>query len=222
MLYRFRVSPLSEDPSKFALQLPFAVLFDNLITVLWAIYSKNSKNQIGINQIQWALEFLKCMKEGYSYPASIGKIVHEIEEQLIKMYAKVGGKLHEIKIKQEMGEKQLETNSQNLEEERVMLCLSFNENDIMNKLDSIKLTIDSVTGEAKFLKELNALGRRKNKGAEDCKVDNKSSKTRLIGELQKILNKITEEGPKTEVEKLLKGLKVQNSNTAGTKQSSNN
>lgn len=45
---------------------------------------------LGINQMQWALEFLKCLKEDYSYPESIRKIVNDLEIQLIDLYAKVG------------------------------------------------------------------------------------------------------------------------------------
>jgi len=44
---------------------------------------------IGINQIQWALEFLKCLKVDYNYPESIGKIVKTIEKVMIELYSKI-------------------------------------------------------------------------------------------------------------------------------------
>jgi hypothetical protein len=44
----------------------------------------------GVNQLQWALEFLKCMKVDYDYPKSINNVVTELEEQLIRLYAKIG------------------------------------------------------------------------------------------------------------------------------------
>lgn len=43
VLYHFRTSPTPSRGKKYALQLPFALLFDNLITVLWAVYGKNPK-----------------------------------------------------------------------------------------------------------------------------------------------------------------------------------
>lgn len=68
----------------------------------------------GINQIQWALELMKCMRVDFSYPEGIGKIVIVLEKQLLELYAKVGEKLEEIKEKQEQGEKEEaeENNSQ--------------------------------------------------------------------------------------------------------------
>lgn len=58
----------------------------------------------GINQIQWALELMKCMRVDFSYPEGIGKIVIVLEKQLLELYAKVGEKLEEIKEKQEKQE----------------------------------------------------------------------------------------------------------------------
>lgn len=139
MLYQFRVT--HGNDKTFALQQPFATLFDNLIAVLWSVYGKKSTIQIGtqqtvhsvvintntvayhiygelilfnfpgINQLQWALEFLKCMKVDYNYPASIVKIVNELEERLIKLYAKVGEKIQDDIRKKEM--KQYETGKEN-------------------------------------------------------------------------------------------------------------
>lgn len=56
----------------------------------------------GVNQLQWALEFLRCMKVDYGYPDSIAKIVGELEEQLISLYAKVGEKMQENKRKKDL------------------------------------------------------------------------------------------------------------------------
>lgn len=47
MLYNFRVSPKTGNEKEFTLQQPFATLFDNLITVLWSVFSKNTNIQIG-------------------------------------------------------------------------------------------------------------------------------------------------------------------------------
>lgn len=46
----------------------------------------------------------------------------------------------------------------------------------MKKLIDLKLTIDPVTGEAKYLNELNALGRRKPK--DPCPKEKKASKSK--------------------------------------------
>lgn len=50
---------------------------------------------VGVNQLKWALEFMKCMKSDYGYPQSIERIVGELEDQLIELYAMIGIKLHE-------------------------------------------------------------------------------------------------------------------------------
>lgn len=50
---------------------------------------------VGVNQLQWALEFMKCMKSDYGYPQSIERIVGELEDQLIELYAMIGLKLYE-------------------------------------------------------------------------------------------------------------------------------
>lgn len=47
MLYYFRVPPIGDMNKGFSLQQPFAVLFDNLIAVLWSIYGKDSKIKVG-------------------------------------------------------------------------------------------------------------------------------------------------------------------------------
>jgi len=57
---------------------------------------------------------------------------------------------------------------------------SFNEEDIMGKLDVIKLTLDPVSGEAKYLKELNSLGKRKQKPHDPCAKDKKQTKSMRI------------------------------------------
>lgn len=54
-------------------------------------------------------------------------------------------------------------------------CVSLNEKDLMDKLKKVSMPIDPTTGEPKYLKELNSLGKRKK--ADECKVDNKSSKS---------------------------------------------
>lgn len=56
----------------------------------------------GVNQLQWALEFLRCMKVDYGYPETIEKIVNELEEKLITLYAKVGEKIQEKKRKKDL------------------------------------------------------------------------------------------------------------------------
>jgi len=59
---------------------------------------------IGINQIQWALEFLRCLKVDYSYPESIGKIVKTLEKNMIELYSKI----NEIQYKKKMQELSVE------------------------------------------------------------------------------------------------------------------
>lgn len=44
---------------------------------------------------------------------------------------------------------------------------SFNEDDIMGKLKKINMIIDPASGEPKFLKDLNSMGKRKK--IDDCK-----------------------------------------------------
>ncbi|VVC25304.1 Hypothetical protein CINCED_3A012407 [Cinara cedri] len=213
VLYSFRVPPQNRDSSKFALQLPFATLFDNLIAVLWSVYGKDPTIRSGINQVQWALEYMKCMKLDYSYPESIRSIIYVLEKQLMELYAQVGEKLYQSK-KQELDKNTKDENehtSQNLEEKKAAIpCVSFNEKDIMDKLKNMNLSIDPKTGEAKNIKELNSLGRRKTiVGDEKCKIAPKSSETYLIGKLQKILSNTMEEETKTNVEEIIKNLKVQ-------------
>lgn len=68
------------------------------------------------------------------------------------------------------------------EEKSVLINLeSFNEKDIMGKLNTMHITIDSTTGEAKHLKDLNSLGRRKPvPGDAKCKADNENSKSNIL------------------------------------------
>lgn len=47
----------------------------------------------------------------------------------------------------------------------------------MGKLGVIKLTLDPVSGEAKYLKELNSLGKRKQKPQDPCANDKKQTKS---------------------------------------------
>ncbi|XP_050426978.1 uncharacterized protein LOC126837198 [Adelges cooleyi] len=212
VLYHFRVQPKTTGKT-YALQQPFATLWDNLITVLWSVYGKGSKNiQIGITQLQWALEFMKCMKVDYGYPESIEKIVNELEDQLIALYAKVGQKLHEIKEKKAQEEKARKENEENngAKEEATDEYISYNEKDIMGKLEGMKMPLDPETGEIKYLTTLNALGKRKSK-LDECndKKDSKNSlsKDYMIGALKKVLAKPADDA-KNEVEELIKQLEV--------------
>lgn len=56
------------------------------------------------------------MKVDYGYPESIEKIVGELEEQLISLYAKVGEKMQENKRKKDLEEieKEKEKDEKNL------------------------------------------------------------------------------------------------------------
>lgn len=56
--------------------------------------------------------------------------------------------------------------------------MSYNEKDILDKLETVKLPIDPETGEPKYLKELDQLGKRKNKHVYKKPVDNKASKSK--------------------------------------------
>ncbi|VVC45954.1 Hypothetical protein CINCED_3A017099 [Cinara cedri] len=197
----------------YALQQPFATLFDNLITVLWVVYNKKSTLKIGINQLQWALEFMRSMKVEYGYPECIGKIVSEFEDQLIMLYSMVGKKIDENNQKNEVeiSEKNVNDKSSKsfgIENAPVNGYMSYNEEDIMNKLDTIKIVIDPVTRKSKYLNELNSLGKRKER-PDRCAAEQKSSKNSMIDALEKLLKKTTYADTKTGVKELIKELKVE-------------
>ncbi|XP_050526569.1 uncharacterized protein LOC126897201 [Daktulosphaira vitifoliae] len=210
VVYKFRVQPKTRGKT-YALQQPFATLWDNLITVLWSVYSKERKIQIGITQLQWALEFMKCMKVDHGYPESIEKIVGELEDHLIGLYAKVGQKLQDIKEKKAQKEKQQKETDEN-EQDYVVTddCNSYNEMDIMKKIENLKLPIDSETGEVKYLSALNSLGKKKTRN-DDCTSDRKDLKNSLnneyvIDKLKKALSKTTDDAKNAAVEDLIKQL----------------
>lgn len=56
------------------------------------------------------MELLKCFKANYGYPATIDRIVSELQDQLIELYAMIGIKLRENdeKLNQEKAIKLLE------------------------------------------------------------------------------------------------------------------
>lgn len=60
---------------------------------------------LGINQLQWALEFMKCMKTDYTYPTSMGNIVKDLEIQMIQLYSQVAEKLQNIQLEKEKNER---------------------------------------------------------------------------------------------------------------------
>lgn len=51
------------------------------------------------------------MKQDYSYPECVGQVVRDLETQLIKLYAKIGEKLLEMKTKQKNEENNVEEKS---------------------------------------------------------------------------------------------------------------
>lgn len=55
---------------------------------------------------------------------------------------------------------------------------SYNESEVMKKLGVLKVPLDPSTGEAKYLRELNLLGRRKSKNQNKCANIKKSSKSK--------------------------------------------
>jgi len=55
---------------------------------------------LGINQIQWALEFMKCLKVDYNYPESIGKIVKMLETIMIELYSKINAIQYKLKMEE--------------------------------------------------------------------------------------------------------------------------
>jgi hypothetical protein len=69
---------------------------------------------IGINQLRWALELLKCFRVDYRYPDSIVKIVKDLEKQIIELYAKLGGMLQKMKAQREL-EEEKEIESEDVE-----------------------------------------------------------------------------------------------------------
>lgn len=55
---------------------------------------------------------------------------------------------------------------------------SYNDSDIMKKLGILKVPLDPSTGEAKYLRELNLLGRKKFNNEDKCAKSKKSSKSK--------------------------------------------
>ncbi|KAL4135353.1 hypothetical protein QTP88_006968 [Uroleucon formosanum] len=219
-IYSFRVAPVRGNIKQSALQLPFSILFDNLIAVLWSIYNKETQMRSGINQIQWALEFLKCLKVDYNYPESIGKIVKVLEKNMIELYSKISAIQDKAK-KQEPSVEILDSKTDIQPDQKTINehALYFNEKDIEKKITEIEIRMDRITGEPRYIKELNALGKRKPK-VEACKNENKSPQTFVIGALKKILKRSTDADTITDVEELIKELNIQNktpSATAGDK-----
>ncbi|VVC27180.1 Hypothetical protein CINCED_3A018569 [Cinara cedri] len=212
VIYTFRTTQQTGREQAFALQQPFATLFDNLITVLWVVYYKKTSLRIGINQLQWALQFMQCMKVDNGYPESIGKIVSDLENQLITLYAMVGKVLKEKKKSEvEIAEKDVnEKSSISSGVKNALLSgyKSYNEEDIMKKLDTIDIVLDPVTGEPKNINDLHSLAKRKAK-SDKCPIKKNSSKIYVIGALQNVMKKTTDAATKTEVEKLIKELKLE-------------
>lgn len=54
---------------------------------------------------------------------------------------------------------------------------SYNEEEMLEKLVVIKVPMNPITGEAKYLKDLNSLGKRKPKNQDTCAGDKKSSES---------------------------------------------
>lgn len=54
---------------------------------------------------------------------------------------------------------------------------SYNEKDVMEKLGALKVSVDPITGEAKHLKELNSMGKRRPKKVDPCLKDKNTTKS---------------------------------------------
>lgn len=69
----------------------------------------------GVNQLQWALEFMRVMKTDYGYSLTMQYVVIELEDLLISLYAKIGQKMVEninmSKKEQEVGKAEKNKNS---------------------------------------------------------------------------------------------------------------
>ncbi|XP_003247091.1 uncharacterized protein LOC100574014 [Acyrthosiphon pisum] len=223
LIYSFRVAPVRGNIKQSALQLPFSVLFDNLIAVLWSMYNKETQIRSGINQIQWALEFLKCLKVDYNYPECIGKIVKILEKNMIELYSKIN--TIQYKAKQQEPSVEILDSKTDTEADKKTIneyALYFNEKDVEKKIAENVKEMDSVTGVTgkpshtkipRYIKELNALGKRKPK-VEEC--ENKSPQTFVIGALKKILKKSTDADTRTDVEELIKEINIQNKTPPAT------
>ncbi|CAH1114041.1 unnamed protein product [Psylliodes chrysocephalus] len=92
MPYIFRV-PGTSIPIKIAnltaRSPPFHILLDHTIAVVWLLFAQNTYDcPLGINQLQWALAFLKTIQDpNGDYTEDVKICIDAIEEILVKDYA---------------------------------------------------------------------------------------------------------------------------------------
>lgn len=54
---------------------------------------------------------MRCMKVDYGYPESMEKIINELEDQLLELYAKIGKKVYETRKKLDLNRDDLKNNN---------------------------------------------------------------------------------------------------------------
>ncbi|XP_039298843.1 neurofilament medium polypeptide isoform X3 [Nilaparvata lugens] len=86
-LYTFRRT----DPKGVARGPPFWVLTDHLIAVIWNLFKVPAAEEpIGISQLQWALEFLRSIRDDTGeYPSYVQISISQLEDRLLELYASV-------------------------------------------------------------------------------------------------------------------------------------
>lgn len=77
---------------------PFWVLTDHLIAVIWHLFKDPpSEEPIGISQLQWALEFLRNIRDDTGeYPEYVAASISGLEDRLLELYASVPAFLGEL------------------------------------------------------------------------------------------------------------------------------
>ncbi|KAK9502092.1 hypothetical protein O3M35_012688 [Rhynocoris fuscipes] len=89
-LYNFKVSKCNAfNETVLASSPPFWVLVDHLVGVVWKLYSKEKDGRkLGIMQLQWALEFIKMIKDDRgNLTKTLEAVKNTIEDSLILKYA---------------------------------------------------------------------------------------------------------------------------------------
>lgn len=92
--YTFRVpvniSHFRDIGSRRAKCPPFHLLLDHVVAVVWCLFSSDAhdKKQLGISQLEWALYFLRGVKNNTGkHPPDVAIAIRTIEDTLMKYYA---------------------------------------------------------------------------------------------------------------------------------------
>ncbi|KAF5278482.1 hypothetical protein FQA39_LY05971 [Lamprigera yunnana] len=93
---------------------PFYVQLDHTLAVIWSLFSEEQvAKPLGVAQIQWALSFLKRLKNRKGeHPADILTCIEAMEEALIKQYADMAETVISVMPSKTASEPIVETKSQ--------------------------------------------------------------------------------------------------------------